>query len=337
MSQQIRLWKITQGEELSEIETSHLDIEERLEDWLARDVSVIGEDLLVIGRQLQTDYGGIIDLLCIDRDGDLAILELKRDKTPRDITAQALDYGSWVVDLSAEEIARIADDYLRDHGPLEKAFRARFGSDLPDTLNESHRMYVIASRIDASSERIIKYLHEQYEVAINAITFQYFKTQEGSELLGQVFLIKPDDDVKPPSKRRPNLTYEQLEALADENGIGDLYSHAVETLEPLFQRKGTTRSGLSLVSRWTEGQTGTLLNFLPGQDSPHGGLPFQAYTHRLAKFFGRSEEDIRALLPDSADFWEYYAGVSEDMQGQAGEFTSATEIDRFAQGLSTIS
>ena len=336
MPQQIRLWKITEGEELSEIETSHLDLEERLEDWLARDVTVIGEDLLVIGRQLQTDYGGIIDLLCIDRDGDLAILELKRDKTPRDITAQALDYGSWIVDLAAEDIGKIADEYLKEQGPLEKAFRARFGAELPDTLNESHRMYVLASRIDASSERIIKYLHEQYNVAINAITFQYFKTAEGSELLGQVFLIKADDGVKPPSKRRPNLTYEQLQAQADENGIGELYSHAVAALDPLFQRKGTTQSGLRLEASWTEGQTGTLLNLLPGQDNPHGGLPFQAYTYRLSRFFGLSEADVKVLLPDNAEYWEYYAGVSEDMQGHAGEFTSVSEIDEFARGLRNV-
>ena len=42
-----------------------------------------------------------IDLLAIDADGNLHVLELKRDKTPRDVVAQVLDYGSWVTTLIA--------------------------------------------------------------------------------------------------------------------------------------------------------------------------------------------------------------------------------------------
>ena len=40
-------------------------------------------------------------------DGDLIIVELKRDKTPRDVVAQFLDYASWVGDLGFEEINKI--------------------------------------------------------------------------------------------------------------------------------------------------------------------------------------------------------------------------------------
>jgi hypothetical protein len=46
-------------------------------------------------------------LLCIERTGDLVIVELKRDKTPREITAQTLDYASWVTELSRERISAL--------------------------------------------------------------------------------------------------------------------------------------------------------------------------------------------------------------------------------------
>ena len=52
----------------------------------------------MIGREVETDFGGSIDILCIDAEGDLVIVELKRDRTPREVTAQALDYASWVTD-----------------------------------------------------------------------------------------------------------------------------------------------------------------------------------------------------------------------------------------------
>ena len=83
MPQEVKLWKILDRKNLKEINKGKLDLEERIEDWLEQDISIISNDLLVVGRQVETDFGGIIDLLCLERNGDLVILELKRQKTPR--------------------------------------------------------------------------------------------------------------------------------------------------------------------------------------------------------------------------------------------------------------
>ena len=88
MPEDIRLWEIVDGDNLKELKRTELDLEERIESWLEKDNSLISNDLLVIGRQVSTDFGGVIDLLCLDSTGDTVIVELKRDKTPREITAQ---------------------------------------------------------------------------------------------------------------------------------------------------------------------------------------------------------------------------------------------------------
>lgn len=80
MTSEIRLWKIQDGNQLNEVEGSNLDLEQRLESWIEKDIFMVSEDLLVISRQKETDFGGKIDLLCIDRNGDLSIVELKRAK-----------------------------------------------------------------------------------------------------------------------------------------------------------------------------------------------------------------------------------------------------------------
>lgn len=197
MSQEIKLWKTQSDSNLMEIESSTLDLEKRLEAWIEEDISIISDALLVIGRQVQTDFGGKIDLLCIDRNGDLVIIELKRDKTPRDITAQTLDYASWINTLTEDNIANIANDYLKDHDyeSFEKAFEEEFDTDkMPDELNHSHSMLIVATQIDDASERIINYLSNTYEVAINAVTFQCFK--DGSdEYIARTFLIEPDQQI----------------------------------------------------------------------------------------------------------------------------------------------
>lgn len=117
MSQDIKIWGVIDKDCLKEINKTKLNLEERIEKWLENDISMLSNDLLVIGRQIETDFGGIIDLLCVDHSGDIVIVELKRDKTPREITAQILDYASWVKDLSNEKIVEIADRYLGDSSP----------------------------------------------------------------------------------------------------------------------------------------------------------------------------------------------------------------------------
>lgn len=87
----IRMWKISDNEP-NEIKKTTIPLEENLETWLENDISMISENLLVIGRQVPTSYRGFIDLLSIDDQGNLIIIELKRDKTPRDITAQFYEF-----------------------------------------------------------------------------------------------------------------------------------------------------------------------------------------------------------------------------------------------------
>ena len=67
MPGQVRLWKITDhGEKLLEISPKELILEEHLETWLESDISIISDDLLVIGRQVES-----IDLLAVDSEGRL--------------------------------------------------------------------------------------------------------------------------------------------------------------------------------------------------------------------------------------------------------------------------
>jgi hypothetical protein len=56
---------------------------------------------MLIGRQEDTGFGGRIDLLAIAPAGSRVLIELKRDSTPREVVAQALDYASWMERLRA--------------------------------------------------------------------------------------------------------------------------------------------------------------------------------------------------------------------------------------------
>jgi hypothetical protein len=184
-------------------------------------MSLLSPDLLIIGEQVETTSGGRLDLLCIDRSGNLVIVELKRDKTPREVTAQALDYASWVKDLVAKDIDAIAKGYLKGQ-TLEVAFQSKFGTELPEVVNEDHAMLVVASEIDDSTERIIRYLSETYGVGINAVRFQFFQAKDGREFLVRTFTVAPQvveqNRERRGGKRTTVITQESFLGALDENG-----------------------------------------------------------------------------------------------------------------------
>lgn len=189
MAVEMAIWRMTDAGP-RELAPSPLDLEQRLEDMLADEPGMCGIDLLVIGRQVRTGHGGYIDLLALDSDGRVHVLELKRDRTPRDVVAQTLDYGSWVKDLSLEELEQIHLDHHGDETDLDEAFAERFGSPLPDVVNAGQQFTIIASELDPTSDRIVEFLAESYGVPINAVFFRHF-SDDGRDYLARTWLLDP--------------------------------------------------------------------------------------------------------------------------------------------------
>lgn len=301
MPTELKLWRIDQ-EKLKHIPQQKLDMESRLEKWIRDDVGLISDDLLIIGQQVPTAYGGSIDLLAIDPMGNLIILELKRDKTPRDIVAQILDYASWVEKLSHQSIEEIANSFLKERS-LDHAFREKFGTEPPDVFNERHRMYVVASSLDSATERIVKYLSETHNMDINVATFGYFKTSDG-ELIGRSLLLDEEQvqaRADSTSKRKPPRTWEELRSLAEQKGVLSLYDRALAQLRPLVDGINRTRSNVALIGYMRENKArNTLMGIYPGESSEGNGLAIMFHLDRLCQYFKVPEDRIRAILSSPA-------------------------------------
>jgi hypothetical protein len=181
------IWKV--GTKPAPLATTTLASEQQLEEMIVAAPEILSGEWMLIGRQEQTGLGGRIDLLAIAPDASLVLIELKRNRTPREIVAQALDYASWVGRLTADRIAAIYHRYSNG-GSLDAAFRERFGGPLDEEmLNASHQILLVAAELDDSTERIIGYLAER-DIAINVLFFRVF--QLGNErLLSRAWLIDP--------------------------------------------------------------------------------------------------------------------------------------------------
>lgn len=183
------IWRI--GAQPTPLSISKLASEQQLEDMIVLDPGILSSDWMLIGRQEVTTYGGRIDLLAIAPDASLVLIELKRDRTPREIVAQALDYASWVEQLTPDRVAQIFQRFS-DGGSLDVAFQERFGVELDeDMLNQSHQIIIAAAELDPSTERIISYLNAR-DIAINVVFFQVFE-HDADKLLSRAWLIDPGE------------------------------------------------------------------------------------------------------------------------------------------------
>ena len=183
------IWRV--GETPQPLTISKLVSEQLLEKMILNDPTILSDQWMIIGHQENTLDKGRIDLLAIAPDASLILIELKRDRTPREVVAQALDYASWVDDLTADRLSQIYEKFSGG-GNLGEAFKQRFNAELEEeSLNQSHQIIIVASELDPSTERIVDYLSKN-GISINVLFFKVF--QHGDEqFLSRAWLIDPSE------------------------------------------------------------------------------------------------------------------------------------------------
>jgi hypothetical protein len=191
MPTQIKTWQVVNGE-LQPVDTRMANAGRKeahdLEEWIASNPSIISPDIVVIGRQTPTKSGPL-DLLAIDKQGNVVIIELKRDALPREALVQAMDYASDVAEWSVEKLSENCTKYTGKN--LEEKLIESF----PDInlenidLNEVQRIFLVGFGIEGSLERMVNWLSSNYSVSINAILLKYIKTISGDELLTRTAVI----------------------------------------------------------------------------------------------------------------------------------------------------
>lgn len=204
MSTEIKTWEIINGE-LSPIKTKPIDNErketEHLQKWIRTKPDILGTDILVIGEQVYTKSGPL-DFLGIDNNGNLVIVELKRDKLARVVLAQAIDYASDLANWDIEKLSEICMAYtgnsLEDH--LVENFENIEIDDI--TVNQSQRLLLVGFSIEESLSRMIEWLSSNFDMAINAIVLSYIKTSSGTELLSRTVTISEEIEKEKSNKKK---------------------------------------------------------------------------------------------------------------------------------------
>jgi hypothetical protein len=104
---------------------SNLGFRERdhLQEWIANNPESLGEELLIIQKEFSgfNDTNERLDLLALDKLGNIVVIENKLDDTGKDVTWQALKYASYCSTLTKDQIVKIYQDFLNKYSDNENA------------------------------------------------------------------------------------------------------------------------------------------------------------------------------------------------------------------------
>jgi hypothetical protein len=192
----MRIFSIKENGKFEQFSQTHFHANHEeliLENWLESNSDDILEDgkLLVMGRQVTTNLGSIIDLLGIDREGNTVVIELKRDRTPRDTLAQALEYASFVENLDPDQLEEILKRYMGNETLNMATYHRNYFELAPDeavSFNKEQRIVLVGQRITGDIRQTSSFLRRK-GMRITCIGFSYFQANDGKHLLSYDIVV----------------------------------------------------------------------------------------------------------------------------------------------------
>lgn len=305
--------------------------EATLEEWLEKNPDKILEDsqVLVIGRQVRTALGGYIDLLGVDNHGDLVIVELKRDRTPRETVAQALEYASYIAELEFDKLEEICRSYTNDETlNLTEHHRDHFSldSNIAVSFNKDQRLVLVGQQISPGIRKTAYFLGSK-GVRVTCVEFTYFQSEDGEDrLMTQETVVDGRSEKLTPSSSvsKPDIDATKLLQNCDENSRA-VFSRFLEWSKENDMALKWGSSGCSLNLRINNTNVGILWLYTTG-------IPPKHYIYiglKDKRFVGKSavpDHQIQKLW-DSGLSTGFFAETEQYLKHQVTRKLTDDELD----------
>lgn len=204
---------------------SQIGLEQHLEDWIVNDVSLIGEGLTLVGRQILIDDGWL-DLLAIDTQNRWVVIEIKSGQLNAGALTQALYYASSLVKLEADELHNKIAPGLSQFGD-EETLSVQVNQQLAGEGDEREvALLLVGAGVHAGLERMNEFL-ERFDISVGVVSFEVFELEDGPKL---VIREVTDEPSKPTSPRQP-YTIEAISQMARDAGVSKPFERFVVMAE----------------------------------------------------------------------------------------------------------
>ncbi|MDK4526308.1 endonuclease NucS [Kingella kingae] len=198
---------------------SELNLSERydIQEWIDDTPEILGEKLLIIGKEIILPSGIRLDLLAIDENGNLVIIELKRDTSGNHVEWQAIKYASYCSAFTDEEIFKIHQDYLnkkyndRDAKREIENFLVTFEM---EKLNKEQRIILVSRDFNSDVASAVLWLNDK-GLDIKCIKINSFISKNNELLIYPTQIIplpEAEDFIKRKAIQRKENSLQQYDA-----------------------------------------------------------------------------------------------------------------------------
>lgn len=262
MSTEPQLFRINpesrESERIEEVEFSQLGFQERqdIQEWVAANPSILGEDLLIIGKEFSgfDKTNERLDLLAVDADGKLVVIELKRDDTGADVHWQAIKYASYLYRASPDDIIHMLANHEKvSESEAENRLLQHLDPNNLDILNNDQHIILASHRFAPEVTSAVLWLNEKIpgKDLITCVQLTPYRDAKTGSLYIQTSTIIPVPGVEDyvigvgdsPSKSGPTIRRARSPRQDDEvtrflRGVGKL---AIDDLPDKLKPNKTSR------------------------------------------------------------------------------------------------
>ncbi|RIH66178.1 DUF91 domain-containing protein [Mariniphaga sediminis] len=165
-----------------------------IQEWIEKTPEILGEELLIIAKELPTPSGSRLDLLAIDKHARLVVIELKRDDSGRDVDWQAIKYTSYCSNYLVDEIINHFAVYLKSDEDDARDRIDDFIDEELDILNHSQRIILVSKEFHSDVISSVLWLRD-YGIDIECLRLVPF-VDENNDLF-----VHPDKIIPLPEAK----------------------------------------------------------------------------------------------------------------------------------------
>lgn len=227
---------------LSKTNFNKLNLKERydIEEWIEKTPEILGEELLIINKELILPSGIRLDLLAIDKKANLVVIELKSDGSGRNLEWQSIKYVSYCSNFLVEDIFKYFAEYLGSDEDDAQLLIEEFIDEEMDKLNENQRIILVSKEFHSDVVSAVLWLRD-YKIDIQCVRLSPYIDQDG-ELFITTDMIIPlpeakDYIKKKEFKQKESKSYESSYSLEKTNYGPEEFDELEQRLIKTLKRK----------------------------------------------------------------------------------------------------
>jgi len=151
-----------------------------------------GDNLFRVARQPKLPFGGIPDVLALDRVGRVVVIEVKRD-VDRSQLAQSLEYAGWGRNTNLDELAGM---YHGGPASFWDDWKEFTDSATPVLVQRDPRLVLVAHSFDVRTSQALEFLL-QHRLPVQVLKVAFYIDDSGRRFLDVEWESEPESFTAP--------------------------------------------------------------------------------------------------------------------------------------------